>query len=206
MGRAYLAYTLVVLGVVPAQIGCGDEVDAGTEQAIVRGVLDGDTIRVEMLSSFPCYYSQNKDGFVSVRLLGIDTPEKDSTSKNRDKIDPSKTSEIAKAWNKANTEHGNTLTADRMTTCGKKAKEYLTADLGLVGKQVDLTRDPGEPDTDRYDRPLRWILHQDQDLASGVASKGFAVMYDETACSLCARCREIAATVKSLSTGCLWGK
>ncbi|MBI5871886.1 thermonuclease family protein [archaeon] len=170
--------------------GCSKSV---LETAIVKEIVDGDTLKVQMLNEQqPCYYSTDSEGLVYIRLLGIDAPES-SSRENELKEDN-------EAWEQAYEEHNKEFDAGQMTTCSGQAAEYLSY---IIDKEVTLYKDGAEPDIDMYFRPLRYVEFEGEDLSLCLAREGYAVRYDETECSLCEKCEEIYQEMLN-SHGCLW--
>ena len=54
----------------------------------------------------------------------------------------------------------------------------LLEDLAPVGSTVQLVTDSGQPDRDRYDRLLRYVDHDDVDLANELLARGAARRYE----------------------------
>lgn len=54
----------------------------------------------------------------------------------------------------------------------------LLADLAPVGSTVQLVADSGQPDRDRYDRLLRYVDHDDVDVAHELLARGAARRYE----------------------------
>ncbi len=170
--------------------GCSKSI---SETAVVKEIVDGDTLKVQMLNEQqPCYYSTDNEGLVYIRLLGIDDPE-DNTTKNELKEDD-------EHWEQAYDEHSKEFDAGQMTSCGNQAAEYLNH---IKDKEVILYKDASEPDIDMYFRPLRYVEFEGEDLSISLAREGYAVSYDETDCSLCEKCEEIYQEMAN-SHGCLW--
>lgn len=169
---------------------------AAPQSGIVRGVIDGDTLKVELLFEHPCYYSADKDsGWVNVRLLGVDTPESDLDG-NQENLDDDH-------WRFAVQQKGVELTDKRALGCHGPAVHFLLNELALLDREVMLCGDPGEPDTDRYLRPLRWVFLDGQNLSELLVAHGLAVPYDATSCTVCVHCDELAAALEQ-ADGCLW--
>jgi len=56
----------------------------------------------------------------------------------------------------------------------------VLADLAPVGSTIDLVSDSGQPNRDRYDRLLRYVDHNDVDVAHELLVSGAARRYDAT--------------------------
>lgn len=54
----------------------------------------------------------------------------------------------------------------------------LLEDLAPVGSTVQLVTDSGQPDRDRYDRLLRYVDHDDVDVAHELLARGAARRYE----------------------------
>jgi micrococcal nuclease len=71
--------------------------------------------------------------------------------------------------------------------CGYRAAAAYVAEQLPPGHPVQLVREPGQPNRDRYDRLLRYVRYllpgavdgQVQDLSQNVARAGWAVHYDD---------------------------
>lgn len=62
--------------------------------------------------------------------------------------------------------------------CYADQATYLLVELAPVGSTVQLATDSGQPDRDRYDRLLRYVDHDDVDIAHELLARGAARRYE----------------------------
>ncbi len=135
--RFFLALTLAVLALF---CGCADAEDPPL-RGTISWIYDGDTIEV--------------DGIGKVRLIGIDTPEKDDSKRDRYLLNQG----VARS------------------TLRKVSKEALRFNIATVkGQEVSLQ--PGAEPRDRHGRLLAYVVLSDGRVLNRLLiEKGYAVVY-----------------------------
>jgi len=188
-----------------------DEQDAA--RAIVREVTDGDTLHVEFLDSkYNEQYAHlaDADGWIPVRLVGIDYPDFGST-RSMKKCLPGGGHEpkaYCVRWKDAWALRYGTevLDVQKLKSCYDSGMALL--EPWLMGQEVVLESDVAEGDLtiDSY-RVLRYVRHQGLDISRYVVEQGFAIYFDPTPEKPCLHCGELKQKWMELladQEGCLW--
>lgn len=144
----------------------------------VKRVIDGDTFEVDAKDS--------AGNYIKVRMLGVDTPEKYSSSKldrdsertGRDKKTIQRLGELSSAY----------------------TKKFIE------GKKVRLAPEPGHTDKDRYGRILRYVYLDDGTLFNKkIIQDGYAYAYRQFPISMLGEFENAEREARSKKRG-LWGE
>lgn len=131
--------------------------EPNTEPALVTRLTDGDTMRVLPLSP------QDPLLKASVQTRQREASQHSAQDTTAVRVLGINTPEVT---------HGA-----RPGQCGGEQATEVARQLITPGTVVRLTKDPHTPDTDRYDRALRYVSTEDRDFSTYMLDAGYADAY-----------------------------